>query len=111
VRHMRCRAEALADHPDIAGPFDLMTCDMNLDPVDSAGIMCRLAGLLREGAPAIMTVKYVTRERRRHEREAREALAEQYEDMRIRRLPHNAYETTIAMRRRAGRGPSTEGWK
>ena len=82
-----------------------------MDPVDSARIMCRLAGLLREGAPAIMTVKYVTRERRRHEREAREALAEQYEDMRIRRLPHNAYETTIAMRRRTGRGPSTEEWK
>jgi tRNA(Ser,Leu) C12 N-acetylase TAN1 len=111
VRHVRCRAEALADQPDIAGPFDLMTCDMNLDPVDSAGIMCRLAGLLREGAPAIMTVKYVTPERRRHEREAQEALGEQYEDMRIRRLPHNAYETTIAMRRRTGRGHSTEEWK
>lgn len=111
VRHVRCRAEALADHPDVAGPFDLMTCDMNVEPAESARIMCRLAGLLRAGAPAIMTVKYVTPERKRHQREARETLAEQYEEIRIRRLPHNAYETTIAMRKGSGRGPSTEEWK
>jgi len=59
-----------------------------------------LAGLLRPGAQAVMTVKYVTRQRRRHEREAREILSGEYQDIRFRRLPHNALETTIAMRRK-----------
>ncbi|HUU54948.1 MAG TPA: SAM-dependent methyltransferase [Armatimonadota bacterium] len=106
VRHLRCRAETLAAHGDVTGPFDLMTCDMNIQPAESAAIMCRLAGLLKEGAPAIMTVKYVTPHRRRHQREAREKLAEHYEEIRMQRLPHNAYETTAAMRKPSERGPA-----
>lgn len=100
VEHLRCRAEALSDRTDLVGKFDLLTCDMNLDPAESAGILCRLAGLLRPGAQAVMTVKYVTRQRRRHEREAREILSGEYQDIRFRHLPHNALETTIAMRRK-----------
>ncbi len=107
VRHLRCRAEELAERRDLGGAFDLMTCDMNLAPLESARIMCRLSGLLEEGAPAIMTVKYVTPHRRKHEREARDELAERYEEIRMRRLPHNAYETTAAMRKRRERGPAT----
>ena len=102
VRHLRCRAEALAGRGDVGEEFDLLTCDMNVDPVESAQIMCGLAGLLRPGAPAIMTVKCTTRWCRRHEREARAALAEQYQEIRMRRLPHNARETTAAMRRKDG---------
>jgi hypothetical protein len=47
-----------------------------------------------------MTVKYVTRQRRRHEREAGERLAEQFEEIRFRRLPHNRFETTAGMVKR-----------
>jgi tRNA(Ser,Leu) C12 N-acetylase TAN1 len=100
VRHLQCRAEELAGRDDFRGRFDLMTCDMNLDPQESAGILCRLADALKPGAPAIMTVKYVTRQRRRHDGEARAVLAQRFGDIRMRHLPHNARETTAAMRRK-----------
>ncbi len=100
VQHLRCRAEELAGRHEFCGRFDLMTCDMNVDPVEAAEILCRLAEILKPGAPAIMTVKYVTRQRRRHDREARTVLERRYDDIRMRRLPHNARETTAAMRRR-----------
>jgi tRNA(Ser,Leu) C12 N-acetylase TAN1 len=100
VRHLRCKAEELTARDDLVGSFDLMTCDMNVDPREAAASMCALAALLRPGAPAVMTVKYVTRRRRWHEREARRKLAEQFEHIRFRRLPHNRFETTAGMVRR-----------
>lgn len=100
LRHVRCRAEELASRDDLVGRFDLMTCDMNVDPRETADTLCALASVLKPGAPAVMTVKYVTRQRRRHEREARERLAEQFEEIRFRRLPHNRFETTVAMVKR-----------
>ena len=54
-----------------------------------------------------MTVKYVTRKRRWHEREARRKLAGQFEDIRFKRLPHNGYETTAAMVKRRLVGTAT----
>jgi len=63
-------------------------------------LLCQLAPLLKPGALTIMTVKYVTKERRKHEREARAILSSEYEAIRLRRLPHNAWETTAVMRRR-----------
>jgi tRNA(Ser,Leu) C12 N-acetylase TAN1 len=100
VRHLRCRAEDLAARADLAGHFDMLTADMNRDPAEAARILCQLAWMLKPGATAIMTVKYVTKRRRQHEREAREGLAAAYEAIRMRRLPHNAKETTAVMRRK-----------
>jgi len=105
VRHLRCRADQLEKCRDLQGPFDLLTCDMNLDPQESSAIMCRLAPFLRPGAPALMTIKYVTQYRRRLEREAKSILSNEYECIRIKKLPHNARETTAAMRRRLLKGP------
>jgi len=104
VEHLRCRAEALTAREDFRGRFHLLTSDMNVDPAEAARVLCLLAPLLREGAPAIMTVKYVSAQRRRHEREARDILAQEYEGIRMRRLPHNAKETTAAMYRKGGGG-------
>jgi 23S rRNA (cytidine2498-2'-O)-methyltransferase len=100
VRHLRCRTEELMAMAAELGEFDILTNDMNLDPDESARLMCRLADLLKEGAPAVMTIKFVTGRRREHEREAREMLAGRYENVVIRRLPHNKMETTAAMVRR-----------
>lgn len=100
VTHLRCRAEELAGREDLVEAFDLMTCDMNLDPADAARIMCLLAPLVKPGAPALMTVKYTTRRRRSHERTARETLLQEYAAVRLKHLPHNARETTAAMRRK-----------
>jgi len=104
IRHLRCRAEELPEREDLRGQFDLLTCDINRDPSEVALIVCRMAPVLKPGAPAIMTVKYTTRRRRRHERTAREILSAEYEEIRMRHLPHNARETTAAMRRRNAGG-------
>jgi tRNA(Ser,Leu) C12 N-acetylase TAN1 len=105
VRHLRCRSEELADRGDLGGPFDLITCDMNLDPSAVADIMCGLARLLRPGAPALMTVKYMTPRRREHDRAARSRLARCFEGIQIKRLPHNAREATAAMRKKGTASP------
>jgi tRNA(Ser,Leu) C12 N-acetylase TAN1 len=100
VRHVKSRAEALLDDPKQWGIFDALTSDMNRDPAEVARLMCRLAPLLRPGAPSVMTIKYTTPNRKRHEREASETLSSEFEAIRIRRLPHNARETTVVMQRK-----------
>ncbi|UCC68256.1 MAG: hypothetical protein JSV79_14310, partial [Armatimonadota bacterium] len=71
-------------------------------------MVCGVAPMLKPGAPAIMTVKYTTPRRRQHERAARRILSAEYEEIQIRRLPHNARETTAAMRRREEGGVARE---
>jgi tRNA(Ser,Leu) C12 N-acetylase TAN1 len=102
VRHLRRRAEDPELRREVSGPFQLVTCDMNVEPARAAEILCSLADLLEPGAWAIMTVKYVTRQRSRHRTEARRALSAMFEDIRMKRLPHNGLETTAVMRRAAG---------
>jgi tRNA(Ser,Leu) C12 N-acetylase TAN1 len=108
IRHLRCKAEELPGRADLGGQFDLLTCDMNRDPSEVAAILCRIAPILKPGAPAMMTVKYVTQRRRQHERAVRSILSAEYEEIQLRRLPHNARETTAAMRRRGPGGPAAE---
>jgi hypothetical protein len=90
----------LLDGPEYLARFDLLTCDMNIDPAEAAAMLVQLAPMLKPGAPAVMTIKFMTARRGEHEREAREALAEAYEAIRVKRLPHNAQETTAVMRRK-----------
>ncbi len=99
VTHLRGRTEDL--RPEEIGRFDAITNDMNLEPTESAALMVALASLLRPGGLAVMTVKFVTRHRGRHVREAIEVLEAAWEDIRVGRMPHNAKETTAVMRRRA----------
>jgi 23S rRNA (cytidine2498-2'-O)-methyltransferase len=95
VTHVRRRAE---DLPEDIGRFDFITNDMNVSPSESAEIMNGLADLLKEGGAALMTIKFVTRARRRHIDEALETLDKRYTDFRVKRLPHNRNETTVYMR-------------
>jgi hypothetical protein len=55
-----------------------------------------------------MTVKYVTRQRRRHERDARLLLSAEYDHVKMRHLPHNALETTAVMVRKGAAGSATK---
>jgi len=96
VIHLKCKAEKI---PSDIGDFDLIVNDMNLSPSDSARIMVNLAGLLKKGSAALMTLKFVTQNRKKHLSQALEILKSEYEDFRIERLPHNRYETTIFMRK------------
>jgi len=100
VQHLRMSAqEALTQD---LGEFDIIVNDMNLDPPQSADLMCAFAARLKPGSPALMTIKYVTSARRRHDREATERLSQCYGDIEIRRLPHNRLEATAVMRRALG---------
>ncbi|MFB3880532.1 MAG: SAM-dependent methyltransferase [Armatimonadota bacterium] len=99
VRHLRRRAEDAELRQEVSGPFQLLTCDMNVEPAEAARIVCSLADLLEPGAWAIMTVKYVTRQRSKHRAEARRGLSAVFEDIRMQRLPHNGLETTAVMRK------------
>ena len=97
VEHLKIRAE---DLPAEYTGFDLLTNDMNISPLESAAIMNALSARLRDGGEVIMTVKFVTRNRRGHIREAVEALSSHYQDIKVRRMPHNKNETTIYMKKK-----------
>ena len=96
VTHLKCKAE---DIPRNIGPFDLIVNDMNIDPLKSAKIMVELADLLKKDSVALMTIKFITRNRKKHVSDAIDTLKAKYKDFRVRRLPHNRYETTVCMRR------------
>jgi tRNA(Ser,Leu) C12 N-acetylase TAN1 len=96
VVHFKCKAEEL---PSDVGQFDLITNDMNLSSIESARIMVALAGRLGDDGIAIMTVKFVTRNRKRHLSEAIGILKTRYTNFKAKRLPHNRYETTLFMQK------------
>jgi 23S rRNA (cytidine2498-2'-O)-methyltransferase len=100
VEHLRMSAQEALERD--LGEFDIIVNDMNLDPTESADLMCAFAERLRPGGAAVMTIKFVTAARRRHEREAVERLSRCYEGIRIRHLPHNRLEATAVMRRIGG---------
>ena len=99
VTHLRCRAEEV--QRDI-GPFHLITNDMNISPRESAEIMVALADILVDGGDALMTIKFVTRARKRHVKEAISILESAYEWFTVKRLPHNRNETTVYMVKKRG---------
>jgi len=96
VTHLQCKAEEIPRH---LGPFHMLTNDINVEPSESARIMIGLADLLRKDGIAIMTIKFVTRNRKRHIQETIRILEEKYQDFKVKKLPHNRYETTIFMRK------------
>lgn len=100
VRHLALKSEALLTMDDL-GAFDVVTNDMNVDPHESARILCDLAPLVKPGGLGIMTVKFVTRRRRELVQAALDVLQECYEAPRVGRVPHNAKETTVVARRRS----------
>ena len=97
VEHLKIRAENLSS--EYSG-FDLLTNDMNISPLESAAIMNDLAPRLKKDGEAIMTVKFVTRYRRGHIKEAIDALKSEYQDIMVRKMPHNKNETTIYMKKK-----------
>ena len=94
VTHLRCRAEEV---PRDIGPFHLITNDMNISPRESAEIMVTLADMLVDGGDAVMTIKFVTRARKRHVKETISVLESVYEWFTVKRLPHNRNETSVYM--------------
>jgi len=96
VTHLKIKAE---DIPHDMGQFDLVTNDMNLSPTESANIMVDLAHCLRKGRFAIMTVKFITRDRKKHLSDAIRILETEYKNFQTKKLPHNRYEKTLFMQK------------
>jgi tRNA(Ser,Leu) C12 N-acetylase TAN1 len=96
VVHLRCKAEEI---PINIGDFDLITNDMNIDPKKSARIMVDLINRLKEDGLALMAVKFVTSNRKRHVNETMKILNERYCKFKVRRLPHDRRETTLFMQK------------
>jgi tRNA(Ser,Leu) C12 N-acetylase TAN1 len=98
VTHWPVRGDALLERPDL-GRFDLIANDMNREPTESAQLMCALAPALVPGGWGVMTIKFVTGRQRQHVREATTILGQVYTDLQVRKMPHNARETTVVMRK------------
>jgi 23S rRNA (cytidine2498-2'-O)-methyltransferase len=106
VDHRRDRIENITFEP---GSFDLVVNDMNLEPVESAALMCAVAPWVGEGAPGVMTIKLMgVRPHRRIER-ASSVLAHAYDVVGVRHLHHNRQEVTCLLRRKPG--PVADGWQ
>lgn len=99
VQHVRQRAEAHVAHAQ--GPFDLLTCDMNVESPFAAQMLCLYAPLLRDTGEAILTVKFGSRYRRQHVTAALAVLENCFTDFDVKHLPHNGKETTLHMRKKA----------
>lgn len=95
IKHLKIRTENL---PKDIGKFDIIVNDMNLDPVQSSNLMCNLAKHLKPKGIAIMTIKFTTAKRKQHIMDAQEILSKCFQNLEIRKLPHNRFETTIFMK-------------
>jgi 23S rRNA (cytidine2498-2'-O)-methyltransferase len=98
VTHIRARIEAAGLESE---SFDLVVNDMNLDPDESAALMCEAARYLAPGAPAIMTIKVTVRSPLRLIRGTIAVLQHAYEVHGVRNLFHNRQEVTVFLRRKA----------
>ncbi len=104
VTHFRGRAEEYLEGCPSAA-FDLITNDINRDPVESAELVRSLLPLLAPDGAVITTVKFMTSNRRKHIRDVAGILRPHFEEFRQKYLPHNARETTLFL---AGRLPAGE---
>ncbi len=65
--HIRDRLENCATELERYAPFDMMLCDMNMDPRISADLLCKVSPLITDTASLIMTIKLIYKSRRRNE--------------------------------------------
>ena len=106
VDHRRERIENLVFEP---GSFDLVVNDMNLEPWESAALMCMVAPWAAEGSDAVMTIKMMKGHPKRLIERGVAVLDHAYEVVGIRHLHHNRQEVTAHLRRKAG--PVSDGWQ
>ncbi|MGH3486396.1 MAG: SAM-dependent methyltransferase [Actinopolymorphaceae bacterium] len=101
IVHLRARAETL----DLSNArVDVLVNDTNLDPVDSARLMCAVAEHLHPGGYAIMTIKLPSTRPGPGIAAAHAVLAEAYDVLATRHLPHNRQEVTTLLRRPTSAG-------
>ncbi len=80
--------------------FDLVTCDMSWNPLNTARMVARLAPSARQGAHLILTVKLMLQNPTRTIRLVGEGLSEHYQLLQTKQLFHNRDEVTMHLVRR-----------
>jgi hypothetical protein len=76
----------------------MATIDANIEPEQSARLANSLAGLLRSGAPLVITLKLANGAPARYLSGIEQILSEKYGSIRIKKLPHNRKEVTLFAR-------------
>ncbi|MDE1869044.1 MAG: hypothetical protein KGH60_03725 [Candidatus Micrarchaeota archaeon] len=83
---------------DWVGDVDALLVDMNIEAKESAAIAERFAPLLRSRGILILTIKLVDNNIDAHIGNAKAAL-KSFNDVRIKKLPHNRWELTLFARK------------
>ena len=77
--------------------FDMITNDMNIDPVESAQVMLNLSNHLSSNGFAVMTIKCPSKNVSNYIKNTKKILSAKYTRFRLQHLPHNRMEITLFM--------------
>jgi 23S rRNA (cytidine2498-2'-O)-methyltransferase len=77
------------------GPFDIMCIDINIPAQESAIIAAVCSEALKKGAFLILTLKMTDDKIEQAMAKSKEALGATYEDIRVKKLPHDRKELTL----------------
>lgn len=80
--------------------FEIIVNDMNINPNDTAKMMCELAPRLVDNGLAVVTLKLPFADADRSIKESTEILSEQYDIISIKNLTHNRAEVTALIRKK-----------
>ncbi|MES1910526.1 MAG: hypothetical protein MHM6MM_003105 [Cercozoa sp. M6MM] len=99
VVHLQQRVQKVLYSEELAqtAPFDIIVCDMNIDPRISCRQVQLLAPQMRPGAVLVLTLKFMNKGLKKlYEHEVRAALSQQFDNVRSRWLMTNGRnETTV----------------
>lgn len=77
--------------------FALITCDMNVDALIAAKVMCNLHNQIQEGGSCILTLKLPFKDEDKRIQESIQILEQKYTITTIKNLTHNRREVTVYM--------------
>lgn len=92
VRYIQRDARHFRDEKDV---YDIVTCDINGDPIQAARALTGTAPSIRKGSPLIMTVKLSGKSQDKIIEKTVKTLKEAFSIERIRQLYHNRDEITV----------------
>lgn len=93
ITHYKAHVEDL----EFDKPFNLVTCDMNVDPLQTAKFMCKIHNNLAEDGYSIITLKLPFRDEEERIQKSLNILKDDYNIIAVKNLTHNRREVTVFM--------------
>ena len=93
ITHYRAHVENI----NFVHQFNLVTCDMNVDAVIAARVICNLHHKIIKGGECILTLKLPFKDEEKRIYDAVNILKEKFEIIMIKNLTHNRREVTVYM--------------